>query len=105
MQEMIQIKPVTTGIPPGISFRGRMDPSQRCALCPRVSGCAGLWTSPLNMAEQHHWTLPFRKKPAGKKCSIPRRHRGSNWYANLVKIRQELRFPGNVGLASNSATR
>ena len=105
MQEMIQIKAVTTSLPTGISFRGRVDPSQRCALCPRVSGCASLWTSPLNVAEQHDWTLTFRKKPAGKKCTIPRRHRGSNWYANLIKVCQKLGFRGNVCLASNSATR
>ena len=102
---MIQIQAVTAGLPTGVVFRGRVDAGQRYALCPRVSGCASLWPSPLNMAEQHHWTLSFRQKCVGKEGAISRRHRNSNWHTDLVQIGQKLGFRGYVGLASNSLTR
>src|SRR4051794_34451623 len=105
MQEMIQIQAVTAGIPTGVVFRGRVDAGQRYALCPRVSGRVSLWTSPLSMAEQHHRTPPFRQKSAGKQRTVPRRHRYSNWHANLVQVGQKLGFRGDVGLTSNSPTR
>ena len=105
MQEMIQIQAVTAGLPTGVVFRGRVDASQRYALCPRVSRCASLWPSALDMAEQHHWTPSFRQKSAGKQRAIPRRHRSSNRHANLVQVSQKLGFRGDVGLTASSPTR
>ena len=71
--------------------------SRQSLSTPCVGGRPRFWTSSSNMAEQHHRTLAFRQKSAGKQGSILRGHRGCNRDAKAVQISQELGFRGDVG--------